>query len=152
MNNGPVITASQIYLDLLTYKSGVYSYIDGTKKFRGLQQWKIVGWDTDEQDNTYWIAENTWGTSWGEDGLIRIRAGQDKNFFGQMTFSPRPRVKVAEKEEVEEDDVDGNFCYFLVKSFQNSKLEMKMRKVMMSRLKMKRIGDDLFFIEINSNI
>jgi len=34
-----------------------------------------------------------------------------------MTFSPRPRVKVAEKEEVEEDDVDGNFCYFLVKSF-----------------------------------
>jgi cathepsin B len=36
MTNGPVITASQIYLDLLTYKEGVYQYIDGEKKFRGL--------------------------------------------------------------------------------------------------------------------
>ena len=36
MANGPVITASQIYLDLLTYKEGVYQYIDGEKKFRGL--------------------------------------------------------------------------------------------------------------------
>jgi cathepsin B len=36
MANGPVITASQIYLDLLTYKEGVYQYIEGEKKFRGL--------------------------------------------------------------------------------------------------------------------
>lgn len=36
INNGPVITASQLYLDLLTYKEGVYHHLEGTKKFRGL--------------------------------------------------------------------------------------------------------------------
>ena len=104
MNNGPVITASQIYLDLLTYKSGVYSYIDGTKKFRGLQQWKIVGWDQDSNGDTYWLAENTWGETWGEDGLMRIKANQDKNYFGQMAFAVRPRVEASRTPVVEEDE------------------------------------------------
>ena len=94
MNNGPVITASQIYLDLLTYKSGVYQHLEGTKKFRGLQMFKIIGWDVDSEDNTFWIAENTWGKTWGENGLIKFSANLKKektSFFGQMTFAPRPR-------------------------------------------------------------
>ena len=31
--------------------------------------------------------------------MIRIKAGQEKNFFGQMAFAPRPRIKVLTKEE-----------------------------------------------------
>jgi len=36
MTNGPVITASRVFVDLLTYKSGIYKNVDGRgAKFGG---------------------------------------------------------------------------------------------------------------------
>ena len=42
---------------------------NGFVKFHPLQ---IVGYKDDPQGG-YWIAKNSWGTNWGEEGYINIR-------------------------------------------------------------------------------
>ena len=32
----------------------------------------LVGWGYDSQDGDYWILRNSWGTSWGEDGYMKL--------------------------------------------------------------------------------
>jgi len=39
---------------------------------------------------------------------MNIMMGQEKNFFGQMAFSPRPRVATP-VQETEDQGVDGEF-------------------------------------------
>jgi len=45
--NGPVITVLPVYKDILLYKSGVYSLLEGTSRFQGGHAMKIIGWDKD---------------------------------------------------------------------------------------------------------
>jgi len=37
---------------------------------------KIVGFGTDGVENNYWIAANSWNTTWGESGYFRIKFGE----------------------------------------------------------------------------
>lgn len=40
----------------------------------------IVGFDTDENGTDYWLIQNSWGTSWGEKGLMKLgrKSSSDK--------------------------------------------------------------------------
>jgi C1A family cysteine protease len=50
-----------------------------------------VGYGTDASGNQYYIVRNSWGSSWGEQGYIRIAAGSDGNgICGILLDSTRP--------------------------------------------------------------
>ena len=38
---------------------------------------KIIGWDTDSNNNLFWVVENSWGTSWGIGGMVKVKVGTD---------------------------------------------------------------------------
>lgn len=55
--NGPVIAGFMVYQDLLSYKSGVYQHVSGSKL--GGHAVRIVGWGTDS-GKPYWTIANSW--------------------------------------------------------------------------------------------
>ena len=68
---GPFETAMEVYKDFYYYKGGVYRHAWGS-----LQGWHavtIVGYNDSEG---YWIAKNSWGVGWGENGWFRIAYGE----------------------------------------------------------------------------
>eukprot|EP01135_Chromosphaera_perkinsii_P010893 Nk52_evm20s2273 gene=Nk52_evmTU20s2273 len=49
----------------------------------------LVGWDKDSHGN-YWIVKNSWGTSWGLSGYIRIRFDDNNNDCGIKEMAAVP--------------------------------------------------------------
>jgi len=70
---GPVSTWMAVYTDFYYYKSGVYQ--PTTNSFLGYHAVKVIGWGVDSYYGNYWIAQNSWGTTWGDQGYFRIMAG-----------------------------------------------------------------------------
>lgn len=92
VKNGPVQTGFMVYEDFMHYKSGVYEFTHGRRL--GGHAVKIIGWGT-ENGKEFWIAQNSWGPEWGENGFFRIKFGEclfDQNaYVGQANlndFSP----------------------------------------------------------------
>ena len=61
--------------DLFSYSSGVYSP-SASATLIGRHAVSLVGWGTDN-GVPYWICQNSWGPSWGEQGFFRIVRGAD---------------------------------------------------------------------------
>lgn len=40
----------------------------------GMHSVKIIGWGSENGVN-YWIAANSWGNAWGENGYFKIKVG-----------------------------------------------------------------------------
>lgn len=67
MDYGPVTVHFEVFTDFDHYHSGVYTHVWGES--RGWHAVSLLGWsDTD----SCWIARNSWGTDWGEDGWFRV--------------------------------------------------------------------------------
>jgi C1A family cysteine protease len=68
------------------YSSGVFDGECGLSLDHGVL---LVGYGTDTTTGLdYWIVKNSWGTSWGEDGYIRMVRG--KNICGLALSASRP--------------------------------------------------------------
>lgn len=96
--NGPVISTSQVYVDFLTYRGGVYQKGDEVARFSGLQAIKIVGWGVESgsemepnKGNKYWIVQNSWGDDWGNEGYAKISMGQEL-MFDQYAYAIKVRT------------------------------------------------------------
>jgi len=65
------------------YKGGIYQGC--TKSRETNHALVLVGWGRDEVSGLdYWVAKNSWGTSWGEAGYMRIERGVGQCGIGEM--------------------------------------------------------------------
>ncbi|NP_001126804.1 tubulointerstitial nephritis antigen [Pongo abelii] len=108
MQNGPVQAIMQVREDFFHYKTGIYRHVTSTnkesEKYRKLQTHavKLTGWGTlrgaQGQKEKFWVAANSWGKSWGENGYFRILRGVNESdiekliiaAWGQLTSSDEP--------------------------------------------------------------
>lgn len=68
---GPLLAVLGVHEDLYAYSTGVYHHISG--RLDGGHCVAVIGYD---DGGEYWIAQNTWGTAWGERGSFRIAFGE----------------------------------------------------------------------------
>ncbi|CAH1790508.1 unnamed protein product [Owenia fusiformis] len=72
---GPISCAIDATKKFMLYKTGIF--VDDTcKKFSSNHIVLVVGYCTDASQadsNDYWIVKNSFGTSWGEGGYVRMR-------------------------------------------------------------------------------
>ena len=71
MMYGTVQAVMKVYGDFSLYSNGFYHRKNG-KTMIGYHSVKLIGWETlPNTTDTYWIAINSWGTEWGENGLVK---------------------------------------------------------------------------------
>lgn len=88
MDNGPVQAIMEVHEDFFVYESGIYKHTDVsfTKpphyRKHGTHSVRITGWgeerNFDGTSRKYWIAANSWGKNWGENGYFRIARGDNE--------------------------------------------------------------------------
>lgn len=104
--NGPIVAILPVYRDFLIYKKGIYHIIEGTPRFQGGQIVKVIGWDKDESGTGYWIIENSWGESWGINGLAHVAMGQKQLLIEEFALAVTPFIEGVESvESTEGEDV-----------------------------------------------
>ena len=71
--NGPIVCAIMATKKMEhEYEGGIFSEVQPDNDARINHVVGVVGWGTDEDNNSYWVVRNSWGTEWGEDGFMRI--------------------------------------------------------------------------------
>lgn len=85
---GPVTVAINAEL-MYHYKSGVFSNPKCSQQMN--HEILAVGYGTNEEDGDYYIIKNSWGTSWGENGFLKLARNQD-NLCGVANDAGYPVV------------------------------------------------------------
>lgn len=110
MRHGPVTATMIVYEDFIAYKKGVYHHVTG--KPIGKLTVKLVGFDDEDPENKYWIAINSWGKKWGNNGQFLIRRTVDEcqiegSMHGVYVYSDADESESSSSSE-EEDDFNNN--------------------------------------------
>jgi cathepsin B len=75
VRGGPGVVGLTVMNDLFSYSSGVYSP-SASATVVGRHAVSLIGWGEDN-GVAYWICQNSWGATWGEQGFFRIARGAD---------------------------------------------------------------------------
>ncbi|MGE8066179.1 C1 family peptidase [Pseudomonas sp. NPDC089569] len=70
-NHGPVVASFHVYDDFYSVGSGVYHHVTGAEA--GYHAVAIIGYSDIDR---CWIAKNSWGPTFGENGFFRIAYGE----------------------------------------------------------------------------
>jgi cathepsin B len=84
--NGPTAAAMVVHEDFYNYKDGVYR-VTKESGSPGGHAVVLMGWGEDDDGTKYWLAQNSWGEGWGEEGFFRIRRGTNEaniEMYGSM--------------------------------------------------------------------
>eukprot|EP00347_Sterkiella_histriomuscorum_P011399 403372607 len=88
-NLGPVIVQFWAAKSFYDYKSGIYNSMDCDKEGQvNSQSMVIVGYGVTDNEQEYWIVQNSWGKTWGEKGFARIIKGQNLCGIAQNPIIP----------------------------------------------------------------
>lgn len=87
---GPVSVAIHGSLDsIYSYSSGVYFDQACTRNINHAVL--VVGFGTDPLFGDYWLVKNSWGTSWGDAGYIKMARNRD-NHCGISDYIVYPKL------------------------------------------------------------
>jgi cathepsin B len=73
MLKGPIEAGFLVYDDFMSYKGGIYRRT--SDNVLGGHAVRVLGWG-EEDGIRYWIAANSWGTQWGDEGYFKIAYGE----------------------------------------------------------------------------
>uniref|UniRef100_A0A6G1SF32 Cathepsin L n=1 Tax=Aceria tosichella TaxID=561515 RepID=A0A6G1SF32_9ACAR len=73
--NGPIAIGVHVNDNFRHYKSGIFNDATCGHLQNPDHAALIVGFGIDPKEGEYWIVKNSWSTSWGEEGYIRIKRG-----------------------------------------------------------------------------
>jgi len=79
MQGGAVQVVITMMPELWSYTGGIHNPMPSAPE-RAELAIKLVGWGLEGQE-FFWIAENTWGTEWGEKGYFRVTNNAGSNFI-----------------------------------------------------------------------
>ena len=106
MENGPVTSMMNLYKDYYDYKSGIYIHT-GDDDYLGFHAISIIGWGI-EDNIKYWIIQDSYGISHGENGYLRIKIG-DKCGAGATAFGDEIKGKYI---DYNDEDNNNDFLYY----------------------------------------
>ena len=69
---GPVVARVHVTENWIAYLSGVFYYFNCHFQQRPNHVVLVVGYETDLVGKNFWVVKNSWGTSWGENGYMRL--------------------------------------------------------------------------------
>ena len=87
LHTGLVIAVMNVSINFLTYRCGVFCS-DPTDTIIGRHAVEIVDYGTTSSGLDFWVAKNSWGDDWGEDGYFRIRRGDSIFWLVGFVLSP----------------------------------------------------------------
>jgi len=73
MKRGPISCRQAVTKAFFAYKGGIFKDTSGDTKPRHATS--LIGWGTTKAGEKYWIARNSWGTYWGEQGYFKVIRG-----------------------------------------------------------------------------
>ena len=73
--NGPMTCLFKLMSDFSDYNNGIYESPNDDLYTGAFHVSTIIGWGVDENKNSYWILQNSYGDQWGQKGFFKMKRG-----------------------------------------------------------------------------